>query len=175
MLTSTWATSVSVGSPPSISRAGAGAWTTALSQARQPYLGRRVTITRNCAGIDVEPLGDVLADPVQRAAAARAGRARGLDHHLVPRQVLGQRPAIDTALLPARRLQRRVALLRRGLALGQRLLDVLERQLQLIGIGGLLGAPPEQGPLQLLDDRAQLLVVPGELGRRSPARPAAAP
>ena len=114
---------------------------------------------------DVEPLGDVLADPVQRAATARAGRARGLDHHLVPRQVLGQRAAIDTALLPARRLQRRVALLRRGLALGQRLLEVLERELQLIGIGGLLGAPPEQRPLQLLDDRAQLLVVPGEPGR----------
>ena len=117
---------------------------------------------------DVEPLRDVLADPVQRAATARAGRARRLDHHLVARQVLGQRPAIDTALLPARRLQRRVALLRRGLALGQRLLDVLERELQLIGIGGLLGAPPEQGPLQLLDDRPQLLVVPGELGRPRP-------
>jgi hypothetical protein len=56
-------------------------------------------------------------------------------------------------LLAARRFQRRVAGLRRGLALRQRLFEVLERQLQLIGIGRLLGAPPEQGPLQLLDDR----------------------
>jgi hypothetical protein len=104
----------------------------------------------------------------QRALTARAGRARGLDHHLVPRQVLGQRAAIDTPLLAARRFQRRVAVLRRSRALGQRLLEVLERELQLIGIGGLLGAPPEQRPLQLLDDRAQLLVVPGQPGRARP-------
>jgi hypothetical protein len=65
-------------------------------------------------------------------------------------------------------LQRRVGLLVLRLGFGERLLEVLERQLQLIGIGRLLGAPAEQGPLQLLDDRAQLLVVPGELGRRRP-------
>ena len=99
---------------------------------------------------------------------ARAGRALGLDHHLFARQVLGQRAAIDTTLLAARRLQRRVGLLGQGLALGQRLLDVLEGELQLIGIGRLLGAPSEQRPLQLLDDRPQPLVVPGELGRRCP-------
>ena len=89
----------------------------------------------------------------------------GLDHDLFARQVPGQRAAIDTPLLPARRLQRRVGLLVLRLALGQRLLEVLKGQLQLIGIDGLLGAPPEQGPLQLPDDRAQLLVVPGEPGR----------
>src|SRR5271167_300210 len=36
--------------PPSISRAGAGACTTVPGQARQASFGRRVTITRNCAG-----------------------------------------------------------------------------------------------------------------------------
>src|SRR3712207_8279069 len=41
--------SASVGSPPSITRAGASACTTA-SQARQAYLGRRTTSTRSCAG-----------------------------------------------------------------------------------------------------------------------------
>src|SRR5208337_284135 len=46
-----WATSVSVGMPASISRAGAGACTTAPSQARQAYFGRRVTITLNWAGV----------------------------------------------------------------------------------------------------------------------------
>jgi hypothetical protein len=41
----------SVGSPPLIKRSGAGACTTASSQARQAYLGRCVTSTRNRAGI----------------------------------------------------------------------------------------------------------------------------
>ena len=41
----------SVGRPPSISRAGAGAWTTPSWQVRQAYFGRRVTITRYCAGM----------------------------------------------------------------------------------------------------------------------------
>jgi hypothetical protein len=36
--------------PPSISRAGAAAWTTTSSQAWQAYFGRRTTRTRNCAG-----------------------------------------------------------------------------------------------------------------------------
>lgn len=40
----------SVGSPPSINRAGASACRTPSSHARQAYLGRRVTTTRNCAG-----------------------------------------------------------------------------------------------------------------------------
>jgi hypothetical protein len=37
--------------PPSISRVGAGACTTMPAQARQASFGRRVTMTRNCAGI----------------------------------------------------------------------------------------------------------------------------
>jgi len=115
---------------------------------------------------DVEPLGDILADPVQGAATAGTGLFGRLDHDLFARQVLGQRAAIDTPLLAARRFQRRVGLLFLPLALGERLLEVLQRELQLIGMGGLLGAPPEQGPLQLFDDRPQLLVVPSEPGRR---------
>ena len=42
---------MSVGSPPSISRGGAGAWTTTSPQAQQASLGLRVTRTRNRAGI----------------------------------------------------------------------------------------------------------------------------
>jgi hypothetical protein len=41
----------SVGRPPSLSRAGADAWTTPFWQVRQAYFGRRVTITRYCAGM----------------------------------------------------------------------------------------------------------------------------
>jgi hypothetical protein len=48
--TKTCATVPSVGNPPSISRAGAGACRTRSSQLRHPYLGRRTTSTRNCAG-----------------------------------------------------------------------------------------------------------------------------
>ena len=114
---------------------------------------------------DVKALRDVLADPVQRAATAGTDLLGRLDHDLFARQVLGQRAAIDTPLLAARRFQRRVGLLVLHLGFGERLLDVLEGQLELIGIGRLLGAAPEQGPLQLLDDRPQLLVVPGQLGR----------
>ena len=36
-----------VSMPPSMGRSGAGACTTASSQARQPYRGRRITRTRN--------------------------------------------------------------------------------------------------------------------------------
>src|SRR5437667_6920854 len=43
--------SASVGMPLSISRSGAGACVTSPAQARQAYLGRRVTITFSCAGI----------------------------------------------------------------------------------------------------------------------------
>jgi hypothetical protein len=82
--------------------------------------------------------------------------------------VLGQSAAIDTTLSRARRSLRPVGSLRRGLALGDRLFEVLESQLQLIGMGRLLGAPPEQGPLQLFDDRPQVLVLPDQLGRRGP-------
>ena len=41
----------SVGKPPSMRCAGARAWVTPSVQVRQAYLGRMVTITRNCAGI----------------------------------------------------------------------------------------------------------------------------
>ena len=44
------------------------------------------------AGHVIEGLGRVLANPPQRAAAARASWA-GAMHHLLARQVLGQRPA----------------------------------------------------------------------------------
>src|SRR5690242_19464226 len=51
LLTSTCATIASVGRPERIRRSGAGTWTTAPAQARQPYFGRRVTRMRCCAGM----------------------------------------------------------------------------------------------------------------------------
>ncbi len=51
MATITWAISASVGRPPGTTCSGAWACTTAPEQRRQAYLGRRVTSTRNCAGM----------------------------------------------------------------------------------------------------------------------------
>ena len=50
LATSTCATTASVGMPFSIRRSGAGACTTSPSQISQAYLGRRITVTLNCAG-----------------------------------------------------------------------------------------------------------------------------
>ncbi len=47
---------------------------------------------------DVEPLGDVLADPMQHPRAARAGLARDVDHSLDPRQVGRQGATVRPAL-----------------------------------------------------------------------------
>ena len=66
---STCATSRSVGRPTSISCAGAQAWMTEPSQARQAYLGPAGDQHLVLGGYDVLPLGHVLADPVHRAGA----------------------------------------------------------------------------------------------------------
>jgi hypothetical protein len=114
----------------------------------------------------IEPLGDVLADPVHRAATARAGLLVGLDDDPFARQMLGQSAAVATTLPGARRFERPIGPFLLRLPLGQRLLDVFQGQLELMGMGRLLRAPSEQGPLQLFDDRPQVLVLPGQLGRR---------
>src|SRR5438067_2014382 len=50
--------SASVGMPFSISRSGAGACVTSPAQARQAYLGRRVTITFSCACLPSGSIGE---------------------------------------------------------------------------------------------------------------------
>jgi hypothetical protein len=100
---------------------------------------------------------------VHRAATAGAAPVVGLDHDLFARQMLGQRAAIDTTLPAARRFQRRVRPFLFRLALGQRLLDVFEGQLELIGMSGLLGAAPEQGPSELLEIARRCSFCPASL------------
>jgi hypothetical protein len=99
---------------------------------------------------------------VHRAAATGTGLVLGFEDDLLARQVLRQGAAVDTALPPARRWQRRVVLLVHRFGLGDRLLDILERQLQLVGMSDLLRAPTEERALQLLEDRPQALVLVGE-------------
>src|SRR5437763_3948776 len=123
----TWATSRSVGRPPSISRGGAGACTTVPSQVRQAYFGRRddhLVLRRD----DVEPLRAIFTHHMHRPAATWAGGVLRLDDDLDPRQMLGKRPAAGASPLGAAALQRRVSLLLFGLGLGDRLFEIFQRQ-----------------------------------------------
>jgi len=106
----------------------------------------------------VEALGPVLADDVHGAVAARARRLFRLDHHLDPRQVIRQGAAALPPLPAARLADRLIRLLLFGLALGNRLFEVLERESELVGIEP-LGVPAELHPLQLPDEVAQALVL----------------
>ena len=88
----------SVGMPPSISRAGAGACTTPSSQGRQAYFGRRVTSTRNCAG--TMSSRSLLSSPIRCNSPwqQRAGLVVDVDDDLNPRQMRRQRAAVGPAL-----------------------------------------------------------------------------
>ena len=88
----------SVGMPPSISRAGAGACTTVPVQARQASFGRLVTITRNCAGITSSRSEVSSPITVMRRPAARARGVLGRQRHLDPRQVRRQCASAGTPL-----------------------------------------------------------------------------
>ena len=110
----------------------------------------------------VEPLRRVLADDVQLAAAARAHLALGLDHDLLVRQMIEALVAAGTALPRALGLERRIGLLVLGLGLGERGLEVLERERELI-VGDALGLAAEVRAADLGDDGFEPLVARGEL------------
>jgi hypothetical protein len=74
-----------------------------------------------------------------------------LDRHIDVRQVGGQRTTVGATLLGPRLGARRVSLVIGRFLAGSRLLDVFERQVELIGIK-LLRAPAELGALQLMQD-----------------------
>jgi hypothetical protein len=111
---------------------------------------------------EVEPLGDVFADAVQRARTARAESVLDIDHALEPRQMRGQAAAVHAPLGGSHRLVWRARLLLCGLR-GLALLDLFEREQQLI-FGQRLGTASEAMALQLLDDLAQPLAL-GALGQ----------
>src|SRR5487761_709157 len=74
----------------------------------------------------------------------------------------GQPAAPGTPLLRPGALQRRLGLLLFGLALGHRLFEIFQRQVELVGIEP-FRAPAKLHPLQLADQVAQAIVLPGEL------------
>jgi hypothetical protein len=106
---------------------------------------------------DIEPFGDILANPVLEPAAARAGLVLDVDDDLFARQMRRQCAAID---LPSAcgglLLRRRTVVLRRSLRCRERLLHIFQPQRQLVRIEP-LGAATEAVALQFLDDRHQPL------------------
>ena len=76
--------------------------------------------------------------------------------------MLGQRAAAGVPLFRAGFAQRRIGLLLFGLARGDRLFEVFQGQVELVGIE-LFRAPAELHPLQLADQVTQPVVLPGEL------------
>ena len=97
-------------------------------------------------------LADVLADPVQRALAARAGLVLDVDERLDARQMGRQGAAVGAPFARSFRARgRRLGFVRLGLS-RLALLDVFERQQQLI-FRQALGAATKAVALQFLDDR----------------------
>jgi hypothetical protein len=107
---------------------------------------------------EVEHLARVLADHVQAAAAAGAALVLEVDQHLDPRQVRRQGTQVAPALGP--RWARGAAPRGRGLlcrlSLGNSLLEVLQAELQLVGVEP-FRAPAELAALQPPDQEPQLL------------------
>src|SRR3954449_10892455 len=107
--------------PPSISRSGAGACTTTPAQARQASFGRRVTSTRNCAGITSSrsdaswPI--TIISPRQQGQAVSSGSSTS---------------STRGRCLGALAAQLRRALLRVRLVGGDRRRDLLEGEVQLL-------------------------------------------
>ena len=158
--------------PPSIRRAGAGACTTTPSQARQAYFGRLVTRTRNWAGITSSR--SAVSQPISTSAPWQQGQAvaSGASTCSIARQVRRQAAAAGPAAL--RLLLAQVAgdrLLRLGGGLGQRRLDLLEGELQLL-LGQPLRLPPELPALQLQQQVAAAArsARPAHRARRSRCR-----
>ena len=99
---------------------------------------------------------------MHRAAAARAGGVFRRDDDLDPRQVVGQAAAANAALVREGFAQRRIGLLLFGLARGNCLFEIFQRQVELVGIE-LFRAPAELHPLQLAKQVAQSVVLAGKL------------
>ena len=106
----------------------------------------------------VEPFRDVLAEFDPKPVAAGAALVGEIDDDLLARQMFGQRAAIDLALAPDGRPGWLALAFRLGLRGGDRLLDVLQHQSELVRID-LLRSRAEAMTLKHLDDGDQTLVL----------------
>ena len=148
----------SVGSPPSISRAGAEACTTPIltcaASVFRPDRDQHPELRRH----DIQPFAPVFADPVQRALAAEAGLIIEVDGGLNPRQMRRQRAAVGTPLRSSGLSRGRRRLLRTSRITRSCLLDVFQTQQHLV-FGQRLRPAPKLVALQVPDDLAQPLVL----------------
>jgi hypothetical protein len=96
----------------------------------------------------VQPLRAVLADHLHRGPATRAGYVLRFDDDLDARQMFGQRAALGPPLCRPGAAQCRIGFLLLGLGFGNRLLKVLQRKVELVGVEP-LRAPTELQALQL--------------------------
>lgn len=106
----------------------------------------------------VEPFRDVLAELDPKPVAAGAALVGEIDDDLLARQMFGQRAAIDLALAPDGRPGWLALAFRLGLRGGDRLLDVLQHESELVRID-LLRSRAEAMTLKHLDDGDQTLVL----------------
>ena len=106
----------------------------------------------------VQPLRDVGADRMHRRAAARTVPVLGLDRDVNAREVDWQRAAVRPALLGPSRCGCLVPLVVRRFAGRFRLLDILERQSELVWIE-LLGFAAELHPLKLAQQMHEAVVL----------------
>ena len=74
------------------------AWTTDAMTGAAGQFGRRVTITRYCAGTDVQPLGSHRSQSKKDACTARAAGCSGHQGFDDARQMLGQLTTVGSAL-----------------------------------------------------------------------------
>jgi hypothetical protein len=111
----------------------------------------------------IEHLAAIVADHVQRAAAAGAFLALDVDDDLVARQVCGQRTAIAVSRLCAPASLRRFCRVFGGVAFGGTLLLILQDELQLINVQ-LLRTRAVAVTQQALDQLPQLLVLGLQFG-----------
>ena len=105
---------------------------------------------------DIEPLRRLLTDHVHRRAAAGAVGVFRRNRHIDVRQMRGKCTGTAATFVGAVAGARRVLLVLGGLVAGNGLLNVLERQTQLLGIE-LLRAATELGALQLTQQMPQAI------------------
>ena len=100
---------------------------------------------------DVEPLGDILADPVQNSMAAGTDLVADIDDRLDARQMSRQRTPVAAALGSPDLSLAAIIALGFSFAAGLDLLGLFKSQQQLV-LRQRLGPPSEAMALQLLDD-----------------------
>ena len=141
--------------PPSISRGGAGCCARATAAGKFGSARDQYAVLRRDY---VEPLGAVLADLHHLCLAAGTRRVQRRQHRLDAWQMGRQCPTAGTPFLSPFAPQPRIVPLGFGLDLGDRCLEILQTQRQMLGRQP-LRLPSELHPAQLQQQSAQPLIA----------------